>query len=410
MKIRQRKTSRYYLNSKGIEKHTFFYEYGGSEDDDLIKSFRFNSTYINSKKKARMDEICKQLKNLCNNYKKIFEPYSDDIAYLIEVELINNEDIFSDAFKYYIDDFLLYSLNVKVQSLITNRNYERGFGARNDINAISDLEDQMRYLLALACDKKKVKKLQTGFYDIVLDSEATGLLIHEFVGHLFEADNGFLGNDDITDKRIVSKPFVNIIDDPTLENGFGTYKFDDEGTLAQKTFLIKEGRMNSLLHSKQTAMLANTTTTSNARAIDCMHSPMVRMSNTYMLPNAINTPQDLIKSVKYGVYIKGTGDSVSGKSTISGFREMYLIKNGKICEQIRKMSIVGDVISILSRIESIANDFNIYGGGNGGCFKKKQGPLNVSSGGPHIKLRNVMLFPVLLSVNDDNVKEKYNEI
>ena len=263
------------------------------------------------------------------------------------------------------------------------------------VDTLEGLQEEITDLIRVACSDEKIRKLQTGFYDVVLDSEATGLLVHEFIGHLFEADNELIDKNEINSNKTVAIPQVTVIDDPTLKGGFGTYRFDDEGTVARATQIIKNGKMNSLLHSQKTGQLAGVASTSNARAIDYTQLPLVRMSNTYMLPDSSHTPKDLIQSIEYGIYAKGTRDSKSGINAVAGFREMYLVKDGEIGECIANMNIIGTPLSILGKIQMIANDFNIFGGGNGGCIKKGQGPLNVSSGGPHVKLHNVMLFPRL---------------
>ena len=152
--------------------------------------------------------------------------------------------------------------------------------------------------------------------------------------------------------------------------------------------------MNSLLHTKRTATSMSQNTTSNARSVGFKNVPLARMSNTYMMPckNDIH-PRDLFRNIEKGVYIKGTGDGIGGINATINFREMYMIENGKIGSPIYCMSMVGNIYSILNKIDLIANDLKIFGGGSGGCHKLSQGPLEVSAGGPHIRLRNAMLVP-----------------
>ena len=394
MLIRYENEKRHHYDSQGRESHTSNSGYGIYEDGRYIP-FPTYTNFPDFDSLGMLIPELNKLKSLCKKYSLLCEEYSKRIQYRIETILIEKETMIFTEDKKLSDHYNLYSLNIQIRSLVTHREYERGFGGRDCADVLEGLQEEITDLIRVACSDEKIRKLQTGFYDVVLDSEATGLLVHEFIGHLFEADNELIDKNEINSNKTVAIPQVTVIDDPTLKGGFGTYRFDDEGTVARATQIIKNGKMNSLLHSQKTGQLAGVASTSNARAIDYTQLPLVRMSNTYMLPDSSHTPKDLIQSIEYGIYAKGTRDSKSGINAVAGFREMYLVKDGEIGECIANMNIIGTPLSILGKIQMIANDFNIFGGGNGGCIKKGQGPLNVSSGGPHVKLHNVMLFPRL---------------
>ena len=68
----------------------------------------------------------------------------------------------------------------------------------------------------------------------------------------------------------------------------------------------------------------------------------------------------------------------------------YRIKNGKIGELIRDVVLTGNVFSTIHNITMIGNDLSHHGG-LGGCGKGGQGGLPVSTGSPHIIIRNVMI-------------------
>jgi len=46
---------------------------------------------------------------------------------------------------------------------------------------------------------------------------------------------------------------LTIVDDATRHGGFNTHPFDDEGTPSQRTEIIKNGHLQSFLHSLKTA-------------------------------------------------------------------------------------------------------------------------------------------------------------
>jgi len=386
-------TYEYYINSKGVEEiHSdkgCFVEKGNNYFSYPIKRSGYDKSDNNFLKQE-----CDNIKSILNKYKEICYKYQQYVVSLIEITLISREIIIeNEKLSPLYDKYHLYSINFKIFAKRTQQTYERGFGGKDDIGSICYLEEELESLLQVACYSGIRKRLQTGFYDVILDQEATGLFVHEFVGHLFEADNGLITSEDIYVKRKVTNSVVSIVDDPTLKNGFGSYLFDDEGTTSNKTYLIKNGKLNSLLHNKETGTLFNVSSTANGRAIDYLHKPIVRMSNTFMLPNEECSVEELFRGVEEGIYIKGTSNSYSGRNVFLGFREMYLIKDGIVCDLVANMKIVGNPWSVLSKVGQIANDLKIYGGGSGGCYKNSQGPLNVSAGGPHIKLNKAMLFP-----------------
>ncbi len=70
--------------------------------------------------------------------------------------------------------------------------------------------------------------------------------------------------------------------------------------------------------------------------------------------------------------------------------EAYMIRNGQLKEKVRDVVLTGNVFETLMNIDAIGNDLEIYGG-MGGCGKGGQSPLRVSDGGPHVRIRNVVI-------------------
>ena len=87
-----------------------------------------------------------------------------------------------------------------------------------------------------------------GTKTVVLASEAGGTMIHEAIGHGLEADlameglscyKGMLG-------QSIANPLVSIVDDKTLPHRRGTYAYDDEGTVSERTLLVEQGVLEKL--------------------------------------------------------------------------------------------------------------------------------------------------------------------
>ena len=82
------------------------------------------------------------------------------------------------------------------------------------------------------------------------------------------------------EKKIASDN-VTVVDDPTMQERFGSYRFDDEGVKSKKTNVIEKGMLKNLLHTRETASRMDVPFTGNGRAQSYGHRPIVRMSNTY---------------------------------------------------------------------------------------------------------------------------------
>ena len=81
----------------------------------------------------------------------------------------------------------------------------------------------------------------SGKMPVVLASEAGGTMVHEACGHGLEADLAQKGLSVYAGKKgqKVASELVTVIDDATIPYKYGSFRYDDEGTIGQKTVLIK---------------------------------------------------------------------------------------------------------------------------------------------------------------------------
>jgi TldD protein len=182
---------------------------------------------------------------------------------------------------------------------------------------------------------------------------------------------------------------LNIIDDPTIPNLRGSYKYDDEGTLAGSTYLIREGILEGRLHSRETAAKMGERTTGNARAVNYLFPPIVRMSNTFIESGSASF-EGMLGDIEEGVYVK---DWYGGTTSLEMFTfsagEAYMIRRGRLAELLRPVVLTGNVFTTLQNIDAIGNDLEMNQGG--GCGKGGQYPLPVSNGSPHIRIRHCVV-------------------
>jgi len=270
--------------------------------------------------------------------------------------------------------------------------YHYSLGGIDGFQIIEGLHDKALHTAEMAVRLLSAPVVKGGEYTVVLDQRLAGVFIHEAFGHLSEADHVY-ENEKLKELMVIGKrfgpDFLNVIDDPTYPGLRGSYKYDDEGVLSRKTYLIKNGILSGRLHSRETARKMGESVTGNARAINYRFQPIVRMSNTYIEPG-IYSFEDLISDIKYGIYAVGAyGGQTSMEMFTFSAQEGYIIENGSLGDLVRDVVLTGNVFTTLQNIEGIGNDLEFSQGG--GCGKGGQSPLPVSTGSPHIRIRNVVV-------------------
>ncbi len=209
-------------------------------------------------------------------------------------------------------------------------------------------------------------KPKAGEMPVVMGAGGSGILLHEAIGHTFEADFNRKGTSIFSDKmgKKVAESFVNIIDDGTLEHNRGSINIDDEGNDTQKTYLVKDGVLNSYIHDRISSNFYKVAPTGNGRRESFRHIPIPRMRATYM-ENGSATKEDIIKDVGYGVYVDNfsNGEVRIGAGDFTFFvKSGYLIEKGKLTQPIKDINIIGNGPQALADITMAASDFAIDNG------------------------------------------------
>ncbi|AUB56637.1 MULTISPECIES: TldD/PmbA family protein [Methanobacterium] len=224
----------------------------------------------------------------------------------------------------------------------------------------------------------------SGRYPIIMDPELTGVFIHEAVGHASEADL-ILQNDSILKDKMgtpIGSPLVTIVDDASMD-AFGYYAYDAEGIKTSENVLVTDGTLTSLLSSRETAAKLNIHSSGNARS-GVGDQPIVRMSNTYLKPGQMNF-EELIEDIDHGIYLKGSrgGQVDTGKGVFQfNAAESFLIENGEVKDPLRDVSLSGNILEILQKVDAVGSDFHL---GVGFCGKAGQ-TAPVGDGGPHTRV------------------------
>jgi TldD protein len=223
-----------------------------------------------------------------------------------------------------------------------------------------------------------------GMFPVILENRIVGLLAHEAVGHCAEADLVH-GGSFMAGKvgKKVAADIVTLVDDGRYLNGLGTMKYDDEGTPTEKTVIIEKGIVRGFLHSRETAHEFKAKATGNARAWNFEFDPIIRMRNTY-IETRDHTIEELAEGIKEGYFLKG---GLSGQADFTGefmfgTQEAVKIKNGRLGESLRGVTISGNAFEVLKNVDAIGKDFVMR---TGMCGKEQ---INyVGMGGPSLRTK-----------------------
>jgi len=201
---------------------------------------------------------------------------------------------------------------------------------------------------------------------VVMGAGGSGILLHEAIGHAFEADFIRKGTSIFSDKlgqQICSK-YINVVDDATITANRGALNVDDEGVVGQKTYMVKDGVLHSFLHDRISAKYFGVSPTGNGRRESFRFNPIPRMRATYM-ENGNCSEDDIIKSIKKGIFVDNftNGQVQIGAGDFTFFvKSGFLIENGRLTAPIKDINIIGNGPEALADIVAVADNCKIDNG------------------------------------------------
>ena len=224
---------------------------------------------------------------------------------------------------------------------------------------------------------------------VVLAPGMGGVLFHEAVGHPLEADivdkeasvyRGRIG------ERLASE-IVSGVDDATVPNAWGSFSFDDEGAPARRTVLFEDGVLRGWLYDRLRAEKDGVPSTGNGRRQSYAHPPIPRMTNTYILKGS-SSPEEIVSGTERGVFVTALAGGQTNPATgdfVFGCAEAYLIERGETTTPVRGANLIGRAIEVMSSVDAIASDFDIW---PGMCGKDGQS-VPVGSGSPTLRISRI---------------------
>jgi len=281
----------------------------------------------------------------------------------------------------------IFSQNGQVETNNVSRSLRQGAELLSD----DVLEDLVSRTVSGIDERFAAKRPKGGKMPVVMGAGASGILLHEAMGHAFEADFNRKGQSIFSDRmgKKICRSGIDIVDDGTLTASRGTCNYDDEGVVGQKTYMVKDGVLNSYLHDRISARYYGVAPTGNGRRESFRYNPIPRMRTTYMENGSDGTLQDLIGSVKKGIYVNqfSNGEVKIGEGDFTFYvKSGWLIEKGRLTMPVKDINIIGNGPQALADIEAVAGDLKIDEG-TWTCGKEQS--VAVSCGIPSVLINNL---------------------
>jgi predicted Zn-dependent protease len=229
----------------------------------------------------------------------------------IETLLISSDGAHIDQTFHLVDPGLRAVANSGSQTQVRTGGGARGArqGGLEQLDDLGFLDDGPRVAeeaLALLA----APECPEGIRDLLLMPSQMALQIHESIGHPLELDRilgderNYAGTSFVTPDMFgtyrYGSPLLNVTFDPSRAGEAASYGFDDEGTPAERTHVIRDGMLVRALGGAGSQARAGLAGTANARASDWGRPPIDRMANLNIEPGQ-GSLAELIAGVENGV-------------------------------------------------------------------------------------------------------------
>lgn len=370
------------FNSKKIKEKVKLEELQCYEDKIEIPHNKYKAS---DKKKLllKIDEIARKESELVNQVSSKLYEYDQTVT------IANSDGIYKQDKRALTRVIMTVYVkqNEQTTSSSTNVGAKKGYEILQEI----DIEKMTKEIVKNAIEKLDAIECPSGKMPVIIGNGFGGVIFHEACVHSLEATavaKGLSPFANMLGKTIASTK-VTLKDNAIIPNEWGSSTIDDEGNICQDNTLIEKGVLKSYLIDNINNRSMNLKPTSSGRRESYKYSPTSRMSNTY-LEIGKDKIEDMIKSIKYGVYAKKMGGGEVDPSTGDfnfGVEEAYLIKNGKIDSPLKEVCLIGTGKEILKQISMVSDDLKLAPGMCG----SSSGWVPVTVGMPTIKVDSILV-------------------
>ncbi len=280
------------------------------------------------------------LENGAKRSSGIFEIYNDKSSLVTSNDVKENDK----STRFYFSIRSLINKEASGHQYCCSRNFK-------------DLEYKKSSLRAAEIAKMSVNpsKAVYGKYDVVFDPLPFADIL-QHVGSacsIFSVEAGFSFLKDKLNKKIANDNFT-LIDDGSLDKGYGSVKADEEGVPTQKNVLFDKGVLKTYLHSYSSAKKYKVKTTANAGLVSPEPWNIVLKKGNYSF-------DELIKSVKKGIYVTNQWYTRFQNYSAGDFSTIprdgiFLIEKGEIKKPIKGIRISDNIQRMISNVSAIGKD------------------------------------------------------
>ena len=202
-----------------------------------------------------------------------------------------------------------------------------------------------------------------GEYRIIMRYDAMQSLLATFSG-IFSAENAQQNLSLLKGREgeTIASPVVTLMDDPLLPGGFGSQRFDGEGSASRTKAVIDGGVLTTLLHSRKTARKQGVQTTGNAHRTG--GAIRVGTTNFFFKPGEKNL-EALMADVGEGLVITDLAGLHAGANATSGdfslLSKGYTIEGGKRGRAVEQITIAGNFYDMLKNVVAVGSDLEFFG-------------------------------------------------
>ncbi|TEB17564.1 protease TldD [Pelotomaculum sp. FP] len=343
---------------------------------------------VSTERKAAVVEAADQVARAVDpaRIKQVIVGYGDVVQ---QVTIANSEGD-------YVEDERIRTRLVVQAIAASGAAMQTGYEAVGSLSGFELFASEQPALVGEAAARQAVNMLEAqpapaGRMPVVIAGEAGGTMVHEACGHGLEADLVQKGLSVYANKKgqAVAAEEVSVVEDPTLDVRYGSYRFDDEGIPSRKVNLIENGVLSDYMYDRLTAAKDGVRSNGHGRRESYQHKPIPRMGNTFIAPGKTD-PAKIIRETGTGLLVKKMGGGQVNTTTgdfVFDVAEGYLIKDGETGPMVRGATLTGNGPEVLRIVEMVGSDLGFT---IGTCGKDGQG-VPVSDAQPTIAIKQLIV-------------------
>jgi TldD protein len=217
-----------------------------------------------------------------------------------------------------------------------------------------DYEGFARGQVAAMKARLRARPIASCVVPVVIEGGDGGVFWHETCGHPLEAEHLVAGFGEFAGKfgQVVASPKVTLVDDGSLPGMYGSEAVDDEGRPTRRNVLIDKGVLTGCLCGAKGARLLAREQTGSGRRQSYAFAPVSRMHNTYLAAGD-DDEDEMISSMAEGLFVTALGGGDSGAEFSIEVKDAFWVKNGQISHQVRGITLSGNSLETLRRVDRV---------------------------------------------------------